>query len=103
MDKYDEAIAYLTANPEKIWDAWDKPISRDGGCLFDRCAKNVGDRSYGCLTQVRAGQRSGQRSGCFVDEIRADERIPISGESIRIKHFPVFAEWQRKIDKELGR
>ena len=36
-------------------------------------------------------------------EIREDERIPTRGDLIKISDLPVFAEWQRRLDKELLR
>jgi hypothetical protein len=35
--------------------------------------------------------------------IFSDELIPISSHDITVADLPVFAEWQRKIDAELGR
>jgi hypothetical protein len=104
-DKYDEAIEYLTEHPEHISTAWSVP---DDGthqkivqahCLF----QHVGE--YGCLTQIRLDP------DCFgifdndalTNEIARDERIPTTDSDITIKHLPVFAEWQRRLDKELNR
>jgi len=33
-DKYDDAIEYLTTNPDKIFETWAEPQRRKGGCLF---------------------------------------------------------------------
>jgi hypothetical protein len=102
-DKYDEAIAFLTANPGRIYDAWASPAYMRGGCLFAW----VGVHGYngtnaGCLTQVH----SGYRVGCteeLTKAIREDMRIPMGVRDVTADSLPVFAEWQRRLDKELNR
>jgi len=39
----------------------------------------------------------------LTERIRADERIPDDPDRITVAHLPVFAEWQRILDKELKR
>lgn len=107
MDKYDEAIAYLTEHPSKIQTAWNWPDDDlygdgeiNGGCLF----QIVGDyEECGCLTQIRLNPYRIAPTAALTDAIRADERIPKSPEQITIADLPVFAEWQRRLDKELNR
>lgn len=120
-DKYDEAIEYLTANPHDIFTAWLHPIDSDrdeikqAHCLFAYVAATRSDKSYescGCLTQIRgAGYVAvshGEEVTSLTEEIRRDERIPASAPdgscpAIAVADLPVFAEWQRRLDKELGR
>lgn len=96
-DKYDLAIENLTASPEKIYETWNDPLSVDDGCLF-----MYADKNSGCLTQIRArpfryGSKLAQAA-----EIADDERIPIDPTEITVESLPVFAEWQRRLDRELG-
>ena len=97
MDKFDEAVAYLTEHPYEIQLAWDRPSNHTGGCLFRFCSPNQQDRC-GCLTQVRRLDW-----GAFTFElttaIRQDERIPSDVNDIKVEHLPVFAEWQRRLDQ----
>ena len=116
-DKYDVAVEYLTANPDNIYAAWKdysgaeyKPSEEvlQAHCLFQfvtptgKCG--VEYMGCGCLTEIRHSMR--RKDACtetLTDEIRADERIPQSGYAIKVQHLPIFAEWQRRIDKELNR
>lgn len=104
QDKYDRAIEYLTKHPDRIFDAWTEPCKRrdraaQAHCLF----QYVGNGPHaGCLTQIRhwASDRK-----AYSPELQAaivkDKRIPSDPFKVRVKHLPVFAEWQRKID-EMG-
>lgn len=115
MDKYDKAIAFLTEHPEMIREAWYVPDDGDSEeiksahCLFqvvDKFNDLDGERlsSCGCLTQIRSGNGgSWARGAICTAEIRSDTRIPDVISDVGVEHLPVFAEWQRKLDKELGR
>lgn len=85
-DKYDLEIAKLTEHPELIKQYW-------GRCrpLFQFCGS-------GCLTQIRRGGNWSYTAE-LTAAIRADERIPKDVADITVADLPVFAEWQRKIDK----
>jgi hypothetical protein len=97
-DKYDLAIEFLTQNPDKIWDAWNHPAVNEGGCLF-----MYAHHSTGCLTQIRSAAEDYCGSPLpQIAEIIADERIPERSANITVESLPVFAEWQRKLDAELG-
>lgn len=109
-DKYDEAIAYLTEHPEEISKAWNQPGAAKGGCLF-RMATNAITREdtrrdvslgFGCLTMVR-GNGCNAATPELTIAIRSDGRIPSSRHTVTPSHLPVFAEWQRRLDVELGR
>ena len=102
MDKYDEAIEYLTENPIEIADAWGGPSKYPAGCLFNFCGIDDSSHTYGCLTQVRAGIMKAQTPE-LTAEIAADNRIPVHEYDITPADLPVFAEWQRRLDKELNR
>jgi len=123
-DKYDEAIAYLTENPEDIYDAWMLWARSDqttdvkrAHCLFQVARVDPDDGSSlgcGCLTQIRSGLtlggvrcgvlgKSGRQHKRLTTAVRSDKRLPSEPGSIRVEHLPVFAEWQRRLDKELGR
>lgn len=105
-DKYDEAISYLTENPDQIQNSWNAPHSYFAGCLFMYVSKDTSSYDdIGCLTTIRRNDGFG-RVACtreLTEAIRADERIPKKVNDIKVEHLSVFAEWQRRIDKELGR
>jgi len=96
-DKYDEAIAYLTARPDRIYYAWDHPYE-PMGALFRYAGEGCG-----CLTQIRSDPEMRAATPELTAAIRADKRIPLSPKDITVELLPIFAEWQRRIDKELGR
>jgi hypothetical protein len=115
MDKYDIAVTYLREHPEEIHDAWNHPQGRYEGenlgePLFGYVAPNPGrslsilpdgcSKMCGCLTQIVSGVREAYTQE-LTKQIRADKRIPHS--DITVNDLEVFAEWQRKIDKELNR
>jgi hypothetical protein len=96
-DKYDLAIEILTQDPDKIWDAWNHPTVNEGGCLF-----MYAHHSTGCLTQIRSSSEDYCDAIPQAAEIIADERIPKLSSDITVESLPVFAEWQRRLDAELG-
>lgn len=112
-DKYDKAIAYLTEHPEEIFNAWsingtaDDPREHPAHCLFQRTDGNDydDDSHCGCLTEVKAmcDKRPRAPTYALTIAIRNDTRIPTDVEQITVADLPVFAEWQRRIDKELNR
>lgn len=108
MDKYDKAIEYLTEHPEEIKKAWGYCSTHEAGCLFDYAGSKFG---CGCLTLVRDSFLFPQKYHVpfvaqtpeLTEAIGRDERIPYSENDITLDHLPVFAEWQRKLDKYLAR
>ncbi len=96
-DKYDLAIEILTRNPEKIREAWNNPHTDDAGCLF-----MFAHYSSGCLTQIRRDPETYMGAISQSAEILADGRIPKYPAKITVDSLPVFAEWQRRLDAELG-
>lgn len=104
MDKYDQAIAYLHEHPEEIEDAWHLG-SHPAECLFvPTDGKLFADSQCGCLTQI-AGDAYDYFSAPTLEltaEIRADHRIPHDVKDIRLEDLPVFAEWQRRLERERG-
>jgi len=101
MDKYDEAVAYLTEKPMEIIEAWECPGQYDPGVLFQFTTSdgmNHFDNGIrcGCLTQVRRGANS---ANCHLTEaIRSDDRIPTVIDDVTPSHLPIFAAWQRYLD-----
>ena len=102
-DKYDRAIEYLTAHPEKIPYAWvNAPVHEDEadpdirGVEDMRCLFAATAAGYGCLTQIRCGSIGPTPE--ITAAIRADDRIPTNENEITVEDLPVFAEWQRRID-----
>jgi len=61
---------------------------------------NRGKCICGCLTQIKWEEYDGPTPE-LTAAIRADERIPRS-EDLSLEDLPVFAEWHRKFDVELG-
>lgn len=102
MDKYDAEIERLkNATQDEIAESWNECEP-----LFKRCCR-FGElrRDYipcGCLTQIRLGKHVAATDALTL-EIRADDRIPREPHLITPAHLPIFAEWQRRIDKELNR
>lgn len=112
-DAYDDAVEYLTANPERIDDAWwirgsvRDPRTEAAKCLFRYVTPTGGPElsdglECGCITQIRGIQRHAYTPG-LTAEIRSDERLPKFSLDITPGNLPVFAEWQRRIDRELNR
>lgn len=108
MDKYDEAVEYLRENPELIYDRWNYPM-REHGVLFgyvspkrDEMYPDPGSKICGCLTQVKAHVHDAY-TATLTEAIRQDARIPEDAADLTEDHLEVFAEWQRRIDRELGR
>jgi hypothetical protein len=108
MDKYDEAMDYLTEYPEEIPWAWAGPDIHEAGCLFKFMRPYKGNRNelYGCLTMIRNLKKGGPFYVVHValddemtEAIRADERIPTDYSDITVESLPAFAEWQRIADK----
>jgi len=98
-DKYDEAVEYLTAHPGEIRDTWRYPFDSRAGCLFNYAAPGCG-----CLTQIARMSSDGvPHRDDLTEAIRADSRIPRRSIDITVESLPVFAEWQRRLDVELGR
>ncbi len=127
-DKYDKAVEHLTENPENIGSAWLNPAGEgQGGCLFtvvapldvkaDPWPKRPDGRKCGCLTTIRNAGKVPYIDGGgsphkmpalawtddLTERIQADERLPKLPTEITVQHLPIFAEWQRRIDKELNR
>jgi hypothetical protein len=101
-DKYDDAIDYLTENPDEIYHVWGLG-SQDrgrinpapGSVLFNIVGR---DGCGGCLTQIRARADHTPRQTPLIEAIRSDHRIPYHSSEIQVRHLRHFAEWQRKID-----
>ena len=103
-DYYDRAVAYLTQRPEEIIGAWQMPSAHPAGGLF-AFVEPGGGRAHtecGCLTQIRDLDEVACTEE-LTQAIRADERIPVSARRIGACDLPVFAEWQRRIDRALNR
>lgn len=107
MDRYDEAVAYLTQNPDKIRGAWVAPSRHvhTGGALFQTAVdEKIGSVVHGCLTQIRKfPQRYRAQTPSLTKAILDDDRLPTDEKEITVDHLPIFAEWQRRIDEETGR
>jgi hypothetical protein len=103
MDKYDLEIERITkavdnGDSEAIWGAWFHAT-----CLFQFASRSGRTKkSIGCLTMIRHNpKRFHAETEALTEEISKDERIPKNENGITIKTLPVFAEWQRRLDKEL--
>lgn len=108
-DTYEQEVQRLADYSwNQLDEAWIKatPLFKfcnEDGDIPDEC---------GCLTQVRCGMRPAATPE-LTEAIRADERIPRNTEQIyingwnrknrdeRVELLRVFAEWQRRIDKEI--
>lgn len=108
-DKYDRAIAFLSENPDYIKPSWftpeksDIPATKKAHCLFQFASPSGRPyRDCACLTQIRSGEGAAFTVG-LTKQISGDERIPKNPNHVRVEHLPVFAEWQRRLDRELRR
>lgn len=106
MDKYDAQISELTKD-DKNFKALLRSHWITGYGIFEfvnkdgRCLPNCG-----CLTMIRIGRGFAFDKDDKIDEamtkaIMDDDRIPSSHELITQESLFVFAEWQRRLDKEL--
>jgi hypothetical protein len=103
FDKYHAAIVFLIAHPDVIHHAWESVGMDIGGCLFGFVNEDPTYRGeYGCLTEIRCGRHVAP-TAALTNAIRRDTRIPENGDDITVEHLEVFAEWQRRLDKELNR
>jgi len=110
MDKYDEAIAYLTENPDEIKDAWGDPSnSVPGSVLFgyvgpewtDCSMSKDGIHRCGCLQQIRQDEDGEEFTSWWPEitrQIRQDRSIPKDHEEIGVGDLEAFAKWQRIVD-----
>ena len=103
-DVYDREVERLTKAEERrpgaIMGAWQ--FGSEHSPLFDSCATKRKSGECGCLTTVR-GLWCPAETRALTKAICADKRIPDDEEKVTPAHLPIFAEWQRKIDKLLGR
>lgn len=114
MDNYDKAIEYLKSNPAQILDIWDDPKSHFSGILFQAVTPdgtgqvNSYDEFCGDICEIHSNLASAWTDE-LLEEIIKDFRIPEIFAShnykpkITVELLPLFAEWQRKIDKALNR
>lgn len=100
MDKYDKAIEYLKENPDAILDAWVKPDLHQAGCLFAYAGPKE-SVDIGCLTQIRGYHEFRAETDALTVAIKFDTRIPESVSDVTVDNLEIFAEWQRRLDKEL--
>lgn len=104
MDKYDKAIEYFQglngefkAERSRIWGV---PHSHPSGCLFEFAHRSLRPTYPGCLSMIRNGSFEAETDE-LTREIKVDERIPRTEHLITLESLPVFAEWQRRLDREL--
>jgi hypothetical protein len=106
-DKYDEAVAHLTAHPDEIYEAWMSAQDHTYGCLF-RFLPN----EHNCLTMLRSEPWNGRSE--LSRRAAKDERLPTTRQFLgektarieptwtleqRLASLPVFAEYQRLADQ----
>ncbi len=110
-DAYDRAAARLQKVKnfaDAVRTAWENPLLSRNGSLFsfvspDRCGMRAPNgQNCGCLTQVRGGAYIAYTHD-LTEKIREDRRLPKGVSKIRPHHLHVFASWQRRIDRALGR
>ena len=106
---YKAAIAFLEKHPEKVSDAWLDPFIEQGGSLFVFASPDGTEQhnSVACLTQLKGtfddvSELPGLPSGVgarLLKKLRADDRIPLSQDSITVESLPAFGEWQERFDE----
>lgn len=101
MDKYDRQILELTRYPDRIMKHWGNgwglfqfatPSGKSEPNLYPEC---------GCLTMISSTPAYEASTEELTEAIRNDPRIPVDPELIEVEHLPIFAEWQRRLDKEI--
>ena len=111
-----EAVEFLTENPEEILEVWGDPDGvgdEKGGVLFEFITRIRNDdvlkvsdtEQYGCLTQIKSThiKPEGRVIRCIAFDykltraIAEDERLPITGKDIQVEHLLVFAQWQQAV------
>lgn len=114
MDAYSKAIDFFKAFPEKLIEVWDDPKSHWSGILFqavtpDGYSQDNDDGLFcGDLCEIRSLMANAWTIN-LQEEIVNDPRIPKLYASndyipkLSIEILEVFADWQRKIDEEIGR
>lgn len=104
MDAYQQAVEWLTDHPKKICGAWHPSRQEPGYCLFGFATKTrLAEESCGCLTMIRYSEEYGTPIPGLAEVIRGDERLPADSGEITVDSLPVFAQWQRYLDKVLER
>ena len=96
-DVYDAEVERCSGPEIRLSTEWGHPLS-----LFSECSPRRWDAATecGCLTQVH----SRSQKACTValtDAIRADSRIPDWPREMEPHHLATFAEWQRRMDREI--
>jgi len=111
MDKYDRAIELLQQSENFLEDVVRAWINADAGdttgCLFQYAGEinsyyGYNGTSTGCLTMIR--KHPATRSAATKDlteGIINDARIPKEYTDITPECLPVFADWQRRLDREI--
>ncbi len=124
-DKYDEAVAYLLANPSLIRLSWGSPTIRKGGCLFNfmlnpqHDALDYDHRAH-CLTTFRNAPKDAESEYnvlplSFLNRLKGDSRIPTDIDSFHnavqdghistddlLTTLVACAEYQRELDSLIG-
>lgn len=108
-DKYDEQIEELLALNGEFKDIVVSQWSVGRGLFaYAHRGNRMNGITSGCLTMIRANTRGRierprhmAQTEALTREIEADERIPNSVKGITRDNLPIFAEWQRRLDKEL--
>lgn len=103
---YDEAVEYLTRNPDEIMPAWFRPAVHLAGRLFyfagthGRGQVRPDGQSCGCLTMIR-GDNSVAWTDAITKAIRADDRLPERSCGFQPHHLPAFRDWQTYLDSAI--
>lgn len=105
MDIYDREVARLTASPELIFQSY-SPYKNDhklSPLFYFTSPNGQYDGVHGCVLQIRF-DRGNAPTKKLTKAIRSDNRFPeIPDWCLHPTYLPLFAEWGRHIDKELGR
>jgi len=107
-DKYDDDIAEIMKEVEEGEDF--SAVVNEHWCnaspLFQYATpldvrRRPDGKECGCLTMIRKYPDCSAWTDKLTEEIRSDERIPFSAWTVTPEDLPVFAEWQRRLDKEI--
>lgn len=102
-DKYDEQIERLTANPRAIRSEWfaGRGLFRFAGVEEEG---EPAEDGIGCLTMIREEpDRYRAADDDLTRRILGDARLPDDPSKITPDHLPIFAEYQREMDRMWGR
>lgn len=106
MDKYDKQIEEIKSGHSTIKEDWYKAKGLFAFATDCKAELSSVEATVGCLVMIRNSSgivlaQDQELAKKLTNEILLDKRLPRLPEEIKEEHLPVFAEWQRRLDKEI--